>query len=127
MNKYTVAAINRSETSMVLALNLKLCRNVQSYACSDQSKTRSEALKKRPCCWAPGGLRNRLHNIGVRLIETNPDTRMATPIVTANSWRRRPTMPPMNSTGMNTAASDNVIERMVNATSFDPSKAAVIG
>ena len=33
----------------------------------------------------------------------------------------------MNSTGMNTAASDTVIDRIVKATSFDPSKAARIG
>ncbi len=36
-------------------------------------------------------------------------------------------MPPMNSTGMNTAASDTVIDRMVNATSFEPANAASIG
>ena len=33
----------------------------------------------------------------------------------------------MNSTGMKTAVRDNVIETIVNATSFDPSNAAVIG
>ena len=59
-----------------------------------------------PC----GGFRNRLHSIGVRLIETKPETRIATPIVTANSCSSRPTMPPMNSTGMNTATSDSVID-----------------
>ena len=53
-----------------------------------------------------GGFRKRLQSIGVRLIDTKPEIRMATPIVTANSCSRRPTMPPMNSTGMNTAASD---------------------
>ena len=36
-------------------------------------------------------------------------------------------MPPMNSTGMNTAASDTVIETIVNAISFEPSNAARIG
>ena len=46
---------------------------------------------------------------------------MATPMVTANSCSSRPTMPPMNSTGMKTAASDTVIDRIVNAISFDPS------
>ena len=60
----------------------------------------------------------------MRLIETNPDTRIATAIVTANSLSSRPTMPPMNSTGTNTVASDSVIERIVNATSFDPSSDA---
>ena len=72
------------------------------------------------------GLRNRLHNIGVKLIDTKPDTRMATLIVTANSCSSRPTMPPMKSTGMKTAVNDSVIERIVKPTSFDPSKAARI-
>ena len=36
-------------------------------------------------------------------------------------------MPPMKSTGMNTATSDSVIERIVKPISFDPSKAARIG
>ena len=74
-----------------------------------------------------GGFRNRLHSIGVRLIETNPDTRIATLIVTANSCSSRPTTPPMNSTGMNTAASDSVIDRIVKAISLEPSNAACIG
>ena len=51
---------------------------------------------------------------------------MATPIVTENSCSRRPTIPPMNSTGMNTAVSDSVIERIVKEISFDPSSAACI-
>ena len=59
-------------------------------------------------------------------IDTKPDTRIATPITTANSCSRRPTTPPMKSTGMKTAASDSVIDRIVNATSFDPLNAAVI-
>ena len=36
-------------------------------------------------------------------------------------------MPPMNSTGMKTAASESVIDRIVKAISFEPSKAACIG
>ena len=61
--------------------------------------------------------RKRLQSIGVRLIDTKPDTRIATPIVTANSCSSRPTTPPMNSTGMKTATSDKVIETIVKATS----------
>ncbi len=49
---------------------------------------------------------------------------MAAPIVTANSCISRPTTPPMKSTGMKTAASDSVIETIVNAISFEPSSAA---
>ena len=52
---------------------------------------------------------------------------MATAIVTANSLSSRPTMPPMNSTGMKTATSASVIETMVKAISFEPSIAARIG
>ena len=52
---------------------------------------------------------------------------MAMPIVTANSWNSRPMMPPMNSTGMNTAVSDSVIERIVKPISRDPSSAACRG
>ncbi len=33
--------------------------------------------------------------------------------VIANSWNRRPTIPDMNSSGMNTAISEKVIEMMV--------------
>ncbi len=49
---------------------------------------------------------------------------MAAPMVTANSWNSRPTIPPMNNTGMNTAASDSVMERMVKPTSRAPANAA---
>src|ERR1035438_5754920 len=41
--------------------------------------------------------------MGVSVSETKPEIRMATTMVTENSCRRRPTMPPMNSTGMKTA------------------------
>jgi hypothetical protein len=56
----------------------------------------------------------------VSVSETKPEIRIATPMVTANSWTSRPTMPPMNSTGMNTAASESVIEIMVKPISRDP-------
>ena len=62
--------------------------------------------------------------MGVSEIETTPETKIATMMVTANSCNRRPMMPPMNSTGMNTVASDSVIERMVKPTSREPSSAA---
>ncbi len=62
--------------------------------------------------------------MGVRDRETTPEKRMATMITTANSRNSRPTMPPMKSTGMNTAARETVMERMVKPISSDPSKAA---
>ena len=52
---------------------------------------------------------------------------MATAIVTANSRNTRPTIPPIRSTGMNTAISENVIATMVKPISFDPLSAASNG
>jgi len=68
----------------------------------------------------------RLHSIGVSVNDTKPDTSTAAMMVTANSFSRRPNIPLMNSTGMNTAASESVIDRMVKAISFDPSSVACI-
>jgi hypothetical protein len=65
--------------------------------------------------------------MGVSVRETKPETRIATPIVTANSWNSRPTMPPRKSTGMNTAVNDSVIDTMVKPISRAPSSAACIG
>ena len=45
-------------------------------------------------------------------------------MVTANSWKSRPTSPPMKSTGMKTATSESVIERIVKPISREPSSAA---
>ena len=81
-------------------------------------------LYSRPCRIECGAFRKRLHSIGVSVSETSPDTRIAAAIVTANSCISRPTMPPMKRIGMKTAASDSVIETIVNAISFDPSRAA---
>ncbi len=67
----------------------------------------------------------RLHSIGVRLSETKPETSTALMIVTANSLSRRPMMPPMNTTGMKTAASDSVIDTIVKPISRAPSNVAV--
>ena len=50
--------------------------------------------------------------------ETIPDAKMATTIVIANSRKMRPMRPDMNTSGMNTAASEIVIEMMVKLISF---------
>ncbi len=65
--------------------------------------------------------------MGVRLMETIPEIRMAVQMVTANSRNRRPRIPPMNRIGMKTAASDSVIETMVKPISFEPWSDASIG
>ena len=45
-------------------------------------------------------------------------------MVAANSRNTRPTTPPMKNTGMNTATSDTVIDRIVKPISLAPLKAA---
>ena len=67
-----------------------------------------------------GDRRKRLHSIGVSVTDTTPEIRIATQMVTENSRNSRPRMPPMNSTGMNTAASDSVIDTMVKPISLEP-------
>ncbi len=52
---------------------------------------------------------------------------MATEIVTANSWRSRPTSPPMNRTGRKTATRESVIDTIVKPISLDPLRAAARG
>ncbi|MND09668.1 hypothetical protein D3C83_331860 [compost metagenome] len=52
---------------------------------------------------------------------------IATEIATANSRKTRPTMPPISSTGINTAISENVIEMMVKPISREPLSAASNG
>ena len=47
-------------------------------------------------------------------------------MVTANSCSNRPIIPPINNSGMKTAASDKVIDRMVKPISLAPSIAACI-
>ena len=56
-----------------------------------------------------------------------PETRMARLTVTANSWNSRPISPPMNSSGMNTATSEVLIEITVKPICRAPLKAACIG
>ncbi len=73
------------------------------------------------------GRSQRLHSIGVSDSDTKPDTSTAAMMVTANSCSSLPSTPPMNSTGMNTAASDSVMETMVKPTSRAPSSVACIG
>ena len=64
--------------------------------------------------------------MGVRVSETTPETRTADMMVTENSCSSRPRIPPMKSTGMKTAASERVMERMVKLISREPCSAASI-
>ncbi len=69
-------------------------------------------------------LSSQAHIIGVVVSEITSEIITAADSVTANSRNRRPTCPPMNSSGMNTATSDRLIESTVKPTSRAPSKAA---
>ncbi len=65
--------------------------------------------------------------MGVSVTLTTPEIRIAIQMVTENSRNSRPRIPPMKSTGMNTAAREKVIETMVNPISLDPISAASSG
>ena len=69
----------------------------------------------------------REHSMGVSVSETSSDTPMASVTVMANSRNSRPTMPPISSSGMNTATSDTEMETMVKPISPAPFIAASIG
>ena len=56
----------------------------------------------------------RAHINGVRVKETRPEARIATIMVIENSWKMRPSNPGKSTSGMNTAASESVIDRIVN-------------
>ncbi len=81
----------------------------------------------RPCLVLCSSFRKREHSIGVSVSEMTTDTKMVSVTVTANSRNSRPTMPPISSSGMNTATSDTEIEMMVKPISPAPLKAASIG
>ena len=66
-------------------------------------------------------------SIGVSVSEMNPESRIAMLIVMANSKKNRPTMPPMNRIGMNTATSETVIDTTVKPISLAPRIAASNG
>jgi hypothetical protein len=60
------------------------------------------------------------HSIGVVVSEITSEISTAADSVTANSRNSRPTCPPMNSSGMNTATSDRLIDSTVKPTSRAP-------
>ena len=58
--------------------------------------------------------------MGVKVSDTNAETSTAIDSVRANSRIMRPTSPPMNSRGMNTASSEQVSETTVKPISEAP-------
>ena len=71
--------------------------------------------------------RKREASIGVSVSDTSTETAIAAVTVSANSRNSRPTMPPISSSGMNTATSDTLIDTTVKPISRAPSSAAWIG
>ena len=69
-------------------------------------------------------LKRREHNIGVSVKDTNRDTAMAKAAVSPKDDMNRPTMPPMNPTGTNTASNDSVVAITARPISRVPSMAA---
>ncbi len=65
--------------------------------------------------------------MGVRVRETKAETMMVTLRVMANSRNRRPTMSPMNSSGISTAISETVSDIMVKPICSEPRSAASSG
>ena len=63
--------------------------------------------------------------MGVVVSEITIETTMATARVTENSRKRRPTIPPIISRGMNTAISDTLMEITVKPTSSAPRERGV--
>ena len=85
---------------------------------------RSLNMYQLPCFTSLCGRSSRLHNIGVRLNEMNPESRMAAIIVTENSRNNLPITPPIKRTGIKTAASEIVIDKIVKLISLEPFMAA---
>ena len=65
--------------------------------------------------------------MGVTLKEITKDTTTAAESVTANSLNNRPTTPPINKMGKNTAMSEMLMTITVKPTSLAPNKAALKG
>ena len=88
---------------------------------------RSSARPSRdgPARWS-WPLRKRPHSAGVSVSETSADITIADTRVTAKSCMNMPVMPPANSSGMNTAMSEAVIETMVKPISLAPASVASI-
>ncbi len=69
----------------------------------------------------------RAHSMGTTVSETTADSPMVTASVTANSLNSLPMTPPMNSSGISTAISEMVSERMVKPIWPAPLSAACNG
>src|SRR5258706_15114658 len=78
-------------------------------------------------CFPSSWRRKRAHIMGVVVSETTMETAMATVSVTANSRKRRPTIPGKRRMGMKTATSEALMERTVKPISLAPCMVAANG
>ena len=69
----------------------------------------------------------RAHIIGASVSDTSAETAIEAVTVSANSRNRRPMMPPISSSGMNTAISEQEIDSTVKPISREPLIAASNG
>ena len=81
----------------------------------------------RLCFWLRSARNKRALIMGVSVSDTTAEIRIATAMVMANSWNKRPTTSPMKSSGINTAMSETVSEIIVKAICLLPLNAAAIG
>ena len=72
-------------------------------------------------------MRKRAHIIGVSVSETKAEITTVIDTTMANSRSRRPTMPPISSSGMKTAINETLMETMVKPISPAPFSEASIG
>ena len=126
-NMRTVASSIAAKTAMTATRWRSTAARLRSYAPSARANRRSAAAPNAFCACSDDARRNRLHSIGVSVTETTPEMRIAVVSVIANSRNSRPSTPRRNRIGMNTAVSDTVIVRIVNAISPDPVRAASSG
>ena len=87
----------------------------------------SVARNSRVCFSSGVCFSSREHIIGVSVSDTTAETRIVTASVTANSRNSRPTMSPMNRSGMSTAISEIVSDTIVNPICSAPLSAAFSG
>src|ERR1035441_7724199 len=123
MNRYAFSPMVANRTASVTARKRSATESVLPYRFTSQSKARSLVRYIQP--WARFSFKRCAHIMGVAVSETTMETAMATDSVTANSRKRRPTMPPIRSRGMNTAISETLMVNTVELTSCAPLSAAV--
>ena len=78
------------------------------------------ALLATLCLWR----KSFAHITGVSVKDTTAETRIVTLNVTANSRNSRPTISPMNKSGMSTAISETVSDKIVKPICAEPLSAA---